>query len=173
MRKLVVLVISVAAFGIANVPAMATGAEDNHANYIWVVGAVPPTSSDTAMAPDGSTITMKGQGALMAGPASFANGGGTYTKSDGGGSGTWKATALLSFVSYGSGAAQGLPAAFTGGEAKLHVSLSNGQDGTLTIFCVLGSPPGGKMEGIQLILGSAVSGEYTKQDGGNTVFIKI
>jgi hypothetical protein len=39
----------------------------------------------------------------------------------------------------------------------------------LTIFCVLGSPPPSKEEGITVILGTA--GQFTKQDGGNTVFI--
>ena len=38
-------------------------------------------------------------------------------------------TAVDGFVSYGSGAAQGLPANLFGGEAKLSVSLSNGQTG--------------------------------------------
>ena len=36
---------------------------------------------------------------------------------------------------------------------------------------VLGSPAAGKMEGFQLTLSDGVSGEYTMQDGGNTVFI--
>jgi hypothetical protein len=121
------------------------------------------------MAPDGSTITMSGMGTLMAGPGGGVTGGGTFSKS-GGGSGTWTATAVEGFVSYGS-AGPAFPPGFTGGEAKLDISLSNGQTGVLTIICVLGSPPAPKMEGIQLVLGSGVSGEYTMQDGGNTVFI--
>ena len=56
-----------------------------------------------------------------------------------------------------------------GGEAKLDITLSNGATGVLTIFCVLGSPPGGKEEGITVILGQ--DGQFTKQDGGNTVFV--
>lgn len=169
MKKLVAVVVAILAAGVATVPAVATGASENHATYVWVVGAT--TATDTAMAPDGSTITMNGDGMLMAGPNSMATGGGTFTKSNGD-SGTWTANAIDSFVSYGSGAAQGLPASFTGGEAKLRVTLSNGQKGTLTIVCVLGSPPPSKMEGIQLILGAGVSDEYTDQDGGNTIFIK-
>ena len=62
-----------------------------------------------------------------------------------------------------------MPPAFTGGEAKLDVTLSNGASGVLTIYCVLGKPPGGKEEGITVILGK--NGQFTKQDGGNTIFI--
>ena len=171
MRKLVAFCISLAAVGLASAPAAATDANGNHAAYVWVVGATTP--SDTAVAPDGSTITLAGSGTLMAGPGGTATGGGTYMKS-GGETGTWTATAVDGFVSYGSGAAQGLPPNFFGGEAKLSVSLSNGQTGVLTIICVLGSPPAGKLEGIQIVLGTGVSGEYTKQvlESGNTVFIK-
>src|SRR2546428_1477019 len=65
--------------------ALASDANGNHDTYIWVVGATTP--SDTAIAPDGSTITMKGQGRLTAGPSNTASGGGTYSLSSGGGRG--------------------------------------------------------------------------------------
>ena len=169
MRKLVALCISLAAVGLASAPAAATDANGNHAAYTWVIGATTP--SDTAMAPDGSTISLTGAGTLMAGPGGTVKGGGTFTTSTGG-NGTWTATAVEGFVSYGS-AGPNFPPGFTGGETKLRVALSNGQTGVLTIFCVLGSPPAGKEEGIQLVLGSGASGEYTKQVEGNTVFIAI
>src|SRR5207302_4662038 len=129
--------------------ALASDANGNHDTYIWVVGASTPF--DTAIAPDGSTISMKGQGTLTAGPGNTASGGGTYSLSTGG-NGTWTVTGIQGFVSYGSGSAQGLPPAFTGGEVKLNVTLSNGASGVLTIYCVLGKPPGGKEEGITVIL---------------------
>ena len=150
--------------------ALAANASDNHAAYTWVVGAVPAGSSDTAMAPDGSTVTLMGSGMLQAGPGGSASGGGSYAMSSGG-SGTWTVNRVLDFVSYGSGAAQGLPANLFGGQAKLSVHLSNGADGVLTIFCELGSPPAGHMEGVTLILGQG--GEFTMVDGGNTVFIQL
>lgn len=170
MKTLASLAISMLAFAVGAWPVLADQASENHASYVWVVGATTPT--DTAMAPDGSTITMKGHGTLMAGPGNTVTGGGTFHKSNGV-SGTFAATDLVSFVSYGSGAAQGLPANLFGGEAKIRVTLSNGQTGVLTIVCELGSPPPSKMEGVQLILGSGVSDEYTMQDGGTTVFIKL
>ena len=167
MRKLLVAAACVAGLAVWPSTALATDAYGNHNTYVWIVGATTP--SDTAMAPDGSTITISGQGTLTAGPGGSASGGGSFVTS-GGSTGTWTATDVQGFVSYGQTPGFPLPGA-TGGEAKLKVSLSNGMDGVLTIICVLGSPPASKMEGITLILGAGASGEYTMQDGGNTVFI--
>jgi hypothetical protein len=169
MRKLAALTIAIAALGLATAQAMA-GATPGK-TYGWVVGFVPPGSSDTAIAPDGSTITMSGRGSLTTSAGGSVTGGGTYTKSSGG-SGTWNATALLSFVSYGPSSIPGV----VGGEANVRVTLSNGQTGVLTIFCVAPGtlPPAGtpaKDEGIHIILGSGVSDEYTMQHGGNTAFL--
>jgi hypothetical protein len=170
MRKLAALGMSIAAVALAATPVQASDANGNHAAYTWVVGAT--TGTATAMAPDGSTITLKGHGTLMAGPGGTATGGGTFTTSADGG-GTWAATSVQGFVSYGPAPA-GFPiAGATGGETKLRVTLSNGETGVLTIICVLGSPPAGKMEGIELVLGSGASGEFTMEDGGNTVFIAL
>lgn len=153
------------------VTAFGAGAEStSHGTWGWKVGVTTPFA--TAEAPDGSTISMSGTGMFTAGPGSMASGGGTYMKSNGE-TGTWKATGLDSFVSYGPAVA-GFPiAGATGGEAKLRVTLSNGQDGTLTIFCVVpgSQPPPSRMEGIQVILGSGVSNEYTMEIFGNTVFL--
>jgi hypothetical protein len=145
--------------------ALATDANGNHDTYMWTVGATTPT--DSAMAPDGSTISMSGRGTLTAGPDNTATGGGTFSMSSGA-KGTWTATGVLGFVSYGP-AGPGFPAGFTGGEAKLNVSLSNGASGVLTITCALGVPPAGKDEGITVILGTG--GAFTKHAGGNNVFI--
>jgi hypothetical protein len=164
MRKLLLAVAFVAGLAAPSGTALASEANGNHATFAWRVGA------DTAKAPDGSTITMQGQGTLQAGPDGTATGGGTFTPSNGP-SGTWTATGVQEFVSYGP-APSGFPVpGAVGGEAKLMVSLSNGETGVLTIVCLLGSPPAGKDEGITLVLGAAVSDEYTKQDGGNTIFI--
>jgi hypothetical protein len=123
------------------------------------------------MAPDGSTILLTGNGNLMAGPDGFATGGGTFKKSSGE-TGTFTATDVQGFVSYGTrlpGQSFPPPPA-TGGEAKLRVALSNGESGVLTIFCVIGSPPPSRMEGSTLVLGSGVSGEYLVEVSGNTIF---
>lgn len=148
------------------IPVFAASAGENHAAYAWLVGVDGP---DIAMAPDGSTVTLSGRGTVQAGPGHTASGDGTYALSSGG-SGSWTVSGLLGFVSYGSGAAQGLPANLFGGEAKVRVHLDNGTDGVLTITCELGSPPAGHMEGVTLILGQG--GEFTAAAGGGTVFIQ-
>jgi hypothetical protein len=147
--------------------ATGTDANGNHATYTWVVGADPPFT-DTAIAPDGSTITMIGIGTLTAGPSNTAAGGGSYTLSSGG-SGTWTVTGVQGFVSYGNATPQGFPDFVFGGETKLDVSLSNGESGVLTITCLLGVPPRSKMEGIAVILGPG--GQFTKADGGDNIFV--
>jgi hypothetical protein len=149
-------------------PAAARNANGNHNSYLWVVGADPPFT-DTAIAPNGSTITMGGEGTLTAGPGKTATGGGTYSLSTGA-SGRWSVTGVQGFVSYGEAIPQGLPGAF-GGETKLKISLDNGATGVLTITCLLGTPPASKMEGISVILGSG--GQFTKADGGDNIFLGL
>ncbi|TMC97769.1 MAG: hypothetical protein E6I58_09750 [Chloroflexi bacterium] len=166
MKTFVVLGISLAAIALSTAPALAADANGNHEAYVWVV------AGDTAIAPDGSTIFIKGRGTLEAGPQGSATGGGTFSI-NGGPIGTWKATGVEGFVSYGTslpGSALPPPPA-TGGMAKLHVSFSNGQVGVLTIFCVIGSPPPSVGEGIHLILGGGSSSEYTDEGRGFTIFI--
>src|SRR5256712_8032125 len=85
--------------------ALASDANGNHNTYIWVVGATTP--SDTAIAPDGSTITMRGHGTMTAGPGNTASGGGTYSLSSGS-SGMWTVTGIQGFVSYGDTGSPGL-----------------------------------------------------------------
>jgi len=170
-RMLFVAIVVASTVTVGAAPALASRATGNHASYTWVIGAVPAGSSDTAGAADGSTLTLSGSGQLKAGPGHFANGGGTYTLTRGGQttSGSFTVTGIGGFVSYGSGAAQGLPANFFGGQAKLSVSLDNGSSGLLTITCQLGAPPAGHTEGITVILGPG--GAFTKKVSGNTVFI--
>src|SRR2546425_10109195 len=83
--KWILLGASIIGLMLGQTSATASDANGNHDTYIWVVGATSP--SDTAIAPDGSTITMKGQGTLNAGPGNTASGGGTYSLSSGGGGG--------------------------------------------------------------------------------------
>ena len=163
MNKLLLAVVFVGGLVAWPTTVMATDANGNHSTYSWIV------AGDTSKAPDGSTITMMGGGLLSAGPDKMASGGGTFSTSSGS-SGTWTATAVQGFVNYGQTPGFPIPGA-TGGMTKLKVSLSNGMDGVLTMFCMLGSPPPSVMEGINLILGAGASGEYTEQDGGFTLFI--
>src|SRR6266851_5027052 len=94
MKTFVVFVISLAALGLSTAPAMAADANGNHESYFWAV------AGDTAIAPDGSIIFVKGTGTLEAGPGGAAKGGGSFSI-NGGPSGTWRATGVDGFVSYG------------------------------------------------------------------------
>jgi hypothetical protein len=174
MKKVLFGIVSIAAvlagLLVSQKAARATDANGNHATYSWIIGATTPT--DSATAPDGSVIALAGAGAVNAGPNHSASGGGTYSLTSGGSttSGTWTADAAQGFVSYGP-AGPAFPPGFTGGEAKLKVTLDTGATGVLTITCVLGTPPAGKGEGVTLVLGNGVSSEFTQSTEGNNIFI--
>lgn len=174
MKKVLIGTVSIAAVLVGLVAAqraaVATTANGNHATYSWIIGATTP--SDSATAPDGSVIELAGSGTLNAGPNHSASGGGTYTLTSAGSttSGTWTADDAQGFVSYGA-AGPAFPPGFTGGQARLKVTLDTGATGVLTITCVLGTPPAGKGEGVTLVLGSGVSGEFTQSTEGNNIFI--
>jgi hypothetical protein len=163
------------------VSTIGAAADSGSATYQYLVGTgflagtnppIGPLMPDVAMAADGSTVTVIGQGTLSIHPKSVS-GGGSFTVMDSAGnvtaSGTWTAEQLLSFVSYGGAAPQGLPVQNTGGKALIQVQLSTGQSAVLTIYCVLGTPPPSAVEGVHL----AVTGgpNFNKQVTGDTDFI--
>jgi hypothetical protein len=146
----------------------------NHDTYQFVAGVVPIVEGpDTAVAPNGSTLTLTGSGMFKAGPNKGASGGGDYTITNSAGntvaSGMWTVTGILGFVDYGPATPQGLPASLHGGKAKLRVSLAGFDNGVLTINCLLGTPPPSNEEGITLVLGQG--GNFKTSTGGQTVFI--
>jgi hypothetical protein len=161
--------------------ALAAPASVNHTTYHWFVGEAPVLGPDVSMAPDGSTVTMFGNGTFNAGPDKSVTGGGNYTIKDASGAtvakGTWTATQMLGFVNYGNGVPQGTPANFYGGQAQMKVTLSGVGDGLLNINCTLGDPPGGHNgpgiipaeEGIDLSLGNGLN--FNREVSGETVFI--
>jgi hypothetical protein len=160
--------------------ALATDANSNHAAYLFLAGTgttSPPFGPDVATAPNGNRVAVVGSGTFMAGPNKTVSGSGTYTIKNASGttlaSGTWTATQVLGFVSYGNGTPQGFPPNLFGGQLKVRVSLSSGGSGVLTVTCLLGSPPTGAMEGVTLVLGQGVGMEFTATTSGQTVFIRM
>ena len=127
---------------------------------------------------NGDMIAVKGTGTLSVHDMSVS-GGGTFVHMDQSGnqkaSGTWEATKLLSFVTYGDGSAQGLPSTLFGGMAKMQVNLLVGGNvvhtGILTIFCGLGNhvPHHVVSDGITLNVQDAIN--FNKQVSGATVFV--
>ena len=154
-------------------------ADSGARTYIWIAGAEPICSMigpdacpDVAMASNGDTVTIAGSGTFTIHPDSVT-GTGTFIHKDSGGnvkaSGTWTATQLMSFVSYGS-AGPSFPPGLEGGKAVIRVHANVGVDALLTVFCLLGSPPSGVDEGVRLNVQDIIN--FNMQAGGATVFIR-
>ncbi len=82
------------------------------------------------------------------------SGGGDFTIRTAGGAvlstGTWTATKLISFKSYGSTDDPDLGLVF-GGKLQLHIELSTGEKGILRLTCTdFGNPPPGAVQGMRL-----------------------
>lgn len=164
-------------------PIEATVVDQNvSATYGWHAGdaftppLIPP---DVAEAANGDRIILTGTGTLTLHPKS-ATGGGTFTHTTAEGTvlatGTFTATELLSFESYGPSPL--LPPSLNSGQALIRVALvldgsTTSIDGILRIECVLpgGTFPGGKEEGINLLLPGVAN--FNHQISGATVFVRI
>src|SRR5262245_7200705 len=116
---IVTLILIFSIFGAAG-----ASADSGHRQYQYLIGTAFLESPDVAMAPNGATIALVGEGTFTIHPQSVT-GGGTFT-SDALGSGAWTATQLLGFHSYGSGSLQGTPPEFEGGLALIRIHLSSG-----------------------------------------------
>jgi len=139
-------------------PARSTGSAD----YEWIACDEDPCMTQAA---NGATLTLQGEGTLSIHPKSVT-GEGTFSYP--GASGRFEATQLLSFVSYGTFPPP-FPQNFEGGKALIRVHLSTGRDAVLTVECLIGNPPGGVNEGIEL----AVQGgpNFTREVSGDTLFV--
>ena len=137
------------------------------------------SAPDVAVASNGETITLTGTGTLSVFPKAVT-GGGTFTHKNAAGDvlakGTWTATELLTFQSYGASPVR--PPALRAGMALLRVHLSPsaggaGLDATLRITCHLPGTdvPGGFEEGIRLAVDDAVN--FNREVSGNTVFVLV
>lgn len=158
-------------------------ADSGAATYTYLIAVDPLCDLDPsacpaiAMADNGDTVEVMGGGTLSIHPKSVS-GGGTFVHKDPSGtvlgSGTWTAMELLSFHSYGSGAAQGLPDEFFGGKASIRVHLMADSgleaDGILQVDCVLGDQiPAAATEGIRLNVQDLIN--FNHEVSGFTVYI--
>ena len=151
----------------------AAAASDNTGTFTWIignVGPVPVEGPDISMAADGSTLTITGFGQFTIGRGRKSiSGGGDYTLKDAGGqvvdSGQWRMTRLGGYVDYG-----GDPAALElrGGTLTAQVRLNGLGAGRIWIYCLLGSPPPTKHEGIRVDIGS----RHFMPHHGETLFIR-
>src|SRR5207244_12047030 len=143
-------------------------ADSGHKTYQYLLGVDPLCSlapnacPDVSSAPNGDMVAVAGMGTFDI-RSMTATGGGTFVHrmTDGTirASGTWEATKLLAFHSFGSGSAQGLPANVEGGLALIQVTLKVHDtpvfNAVLNVGCELGNPPGGGHAGIELTVHGA------------------
>lgn len=113
-----------------------------HANdettFKWVIG-----STASALAADGSMITLTGSGAFHPDDPEDVTGGGTWTISTGG-SGTYTVTGLVRFnLAAGSVSDPSIHA----GLAFLRIAYSDGSRGILAVSCMLPGTPANVAEG--------------------------
>ena len=163
--------LSVALVTLAPVPA---AADSGSATYMLVM-EVP----NVAVAPNGDRVAVLGSGEFSVHPKSVTASG-TFTHTDSAGTvrgaGTWTATDLLEFVSYGCGVVFGttIPSNFCGGMLKLRVLLTTpigAFDGILTVFCVIGpNPPNAVEEGVTLDIPGVIN--FNHSSGGGNVYIQ-
>jgi hypothetical protein len=140
-------------------------------------------SPDVAMAANGDTITIMAGGSFDV-AARTATGTGSFVHRSSIGAtmatGTLTATRLYSFQFYGCGTAGGqpIPPDFCGGRALIavHIAATTATgahveaDGTLTVDCLLGSPPAGAGEGVTLNVKDLLN--FNKEVSGETLFVK-
>jgi len=146
------------------------------------------TAPNFGVAANGDRVAVTGSGTFSIHPESVSAGG-SFTHLDSGGAvvggGTWTATELLAFHSYGCGVLTFtdpdtiIPSNLCGGILKLRVELvtpAGTVDGILTVFCIIGEhapashafpSPG---EGVTLNVPGVINFSHT--DGGMNVFIK-
>jgi hypothetical protein len=157
-------------------------ADSSSHSYDYLVGTgflcaiYPGACPDITMASNGDTISVTGSGSFTTHPDSVS-GGGTFTHTSSQGvvlaTGTWTATKLMSFISYGPGFAPD-PTLYAG-KAVIAVNLYVGSTlvhtGVMTIICMLDEPiPPGHHEGIHLNVQDGIN--FNKQVDGITVFIR-
>ena len=164
------------------------GAKSETLDYRWLAGEGDtalgalcalggPPCPNLATASNGDTIEIAGEGTLSVHPKSVTGSGSFKHIFAAGGfvSGTWEATQLLSFKSYGPNVNAGLPPEFEAGRATISVQLFVGGNqvgsGILQVGCLLGGPkePGGLFEGVKLSLQGGPN--FNKVDPTSTLFI--
>ena len=179
MLKILLAVLTASALSTGGVALAAThgGGSEHTSSYQWLIGSggtSPPVGPDiTRDTANGRILEVVGQGTLVKGDADSVTGGGTFVVTDAAAHvlahGTWKATKLDSFTSFGNGS--GLPEDLEGGLARLEISIHPaGSPGTfpgrLQIHCAINNP-----KSIEGVTASAAGDSFTMPVFGETLFI--
>jgi hypothetical protein len=178
MKRLILFVLGLAA-ALVLVPTTAVADSATH-SYVLVM-----EEANFGVAPNGDTVAMEGEVEFSVNPKAV-EGGGSFTHRNAAGTvlatGTWEATGLLDYQSYGCGVVFGtaIPPNFCGGRVAMRVMLTTplGQlPGILTVICVIGpNPPnsiissGDRSEGATLGVPGIINFNHTA--GGDNVIIQ-
>jgi hypothetical protein len=177
MRRLTLIVLSLAA-ALVLVPTAAVADSTSHTYMLMM------ERPNLGSAPNGDQIAITGDAEFSVNPKS-GEGAGSFTHMNSSGTvlaqGTWRATGLLDYQSYGCGVVFGdpsLPDNFCGGKVKMSVMFKTplGElPGILTVICVIGpNPPNsidaGRGEGATLSVPGVINFNHTA--GGDNVIIQ-
>ncbi len=183
MRTRLALIVALA-IALSALGSGAAKAATERATFGYHIGdgfAVLNNTGNTAVAENGDTVNVRGNGTFDV-VNKTVSGGGTFTHKRADGTtvatGTWTATGLLAFQSYGPGTPQGTPPSFFGGRAALTiVGKPAGTNlmlpGILEIECALGTPPGGAEEGVRLLVQGIIHFNKSVHESGENVFVKL
>ena len=162
------------------------GAQATANKFVYHVGDAFLASVNPDFAPDFALSTATGDRLQLSGTGTFnagarrVDGGGTFVHTHADGTlfadGSWLALGVVSWRSYGNGIPQGLPPTFFGGVLVILIEVHPNLPGdpvlqaTLRVDCVLGHPPAGAEEGIQVNV-PAFPITFDHEDGGATLFV--
>ena len=178
MRRLILFVLGLTA-ALVLVPTTAVADSATHSYILFMEGP------NLGVAPNGDQIAITGDAEFSFNP-NAVEGSGSFTHTNAAGmvlaTGTWEATGLLDYQSYGCGEVFGtpIPAEACGGRVALRVTLTTPQGqlpATLTVFCVIGpNPPnsiisnGDRSEGATLNVPGVIN--FNHSAGGDNVIIQ-
>jgi hypothetical protein len=179
MRRLILLALALTA-AVVLVPTVAVADSATH-TYLLVM-----EEHNFGVAANGDQIAVTGEGVFSVNP-NAVDAAGEFTHTDSSGNvlatGTWTATGLLNYQSYGCGEVFGdpIPPDLCGGALKMRVTLTpNGTSlqlpGTMTVFCVIGphapqSILGPLTEGVTLNVPGIIN--FNHSAGGDNVYVQI
>jgi hypothetical protein len=178
MRRLILFVLGLAA-ALVLVPTTAVADSATH-SYVLVM-----EEANFGVAPNGDRIAIEGEAEFSVKP-NAVEGRGSFTHMNAAGTvlaaGSWEATGLIDYQSYGCGEVFGspIPPDLCGGRVTMKVMLSTplGElPGILTVICVIGpNPPnsivsnGDRSEGATLSVPGLINFNHTA--GGDNVIIQ-
>jgi hypothetical protein len=178
LRALKILIVGLATcvFSVSSVAAAGT---EHTPNYQWLIGTggtAPPLGPDITRDPaNGHVLLVTGKGTFTRGVESSVTGGGNFVVTDAAAhllaSGTWTATGLDSFTSFGT--TSPFPEDFEGGLAKLDIAIhpagtTKTFTGSLQIHCAINNTS--SIEGVTSFV-EMFEEEFTQPVFGETLFI--